>query len=111
MELYGGFSAKTLQSNITREVGVDNRFKQLEYPPVRDSISHTIGSAYANPTIFKTNFKPTTIDIMPHRSLPLKPDKIPNVNRNTDLFNSIETSRMPHHNHNTFRSDYVLMDY
>lgn len=111
MELYGGHSAKSLKSNITREVDVDNRFKHPEYPPVRGSISHAIGSAYANPTIFKTNFKPAIVDIMPNRSLPLKPIDISNKNRNLDLFNSIETSRMPHHNHNTFRSDYVLMDY
>lgn len=111
MELYAGHSAKLLTNSIAREVAGDNRFKPPEYPTVRNSISHTIGSCYSNPTIFKSNFKPTTVDIMPHRSLSLKPIEILNKNRNLDLINSIENSRKPHHNHNTFRSDYVIIDY
>jgi hypothetical protein len=109
MELYGGNYSHTQEILRTMAYDVPQAFPIKSYEDISGSVTSTHHNTTANPTITKTNFKPLLLDTIVHTQPTTS--KEPRSNRDTSFIEQIEASRTAIRPHNTFKSDYILIDY
>jgi hypothetical protein len=109
MELYGGNFSHTQEILRTKTYEVPQQFPLKRFEDISDSVTNIHHKGTSLHTTLKTNFEPLKIDSIIHKQRYDVTD--PSNNRDIHTLIDIDNSRKPMKPHNTFASDFTIIDY